>query len=123
VTVGDALKNVYFIGNDFALGGPGSQVLRVWMETGSASEACLTTLGEANHAPTVDAVYCSSRNVLLADGKLHWGVAVTLMLAGPLEDDATYSDPVLVPAWYSLTVYQEGARGFGSPIRCDLDGC
>ncbi len=117
------IKNVYYIGNDFALGGSGSQILRVWMETGSASEACLATMGEANHAPTVDSLYCSSRYVTLADGKKHWGVAVALFLAGPLENDESYQDPPLIPAWYSLNVYQEGAKFFGNPIRCDLPGC
>lgn len=117
------MKNVYNIGNDYALGGPGSTVLRVWMETGSASEACLATMGEGNHTPSVETMYCSSRYVTLADNRQHWGVALTLVLAGPLEDDPSYSDPSLVPAWYSVNVYQEGARMYGAPIRCDLTGC
>ena len=117
------IKNVGPIGNDYALGGAGSTILRLWMETGSGSEACLATMGEANHAPTVGTVYCSSRFVTLEDNKQHWGVAVTLFLDGPLEDDASYTDPFLVPAWYSLNVYQEGARFFGSPRICTMDGC
>ena len=111
------INNVYNIGNDFALGGAGSTILRVWMETGSSSEKCLATMGEANHAPTVDTIYCSSRNLPLADGGSHWGVVVTLFLAGPLED--VDGDP----SWYSFNVYQEGARFFGGPIRCEVEGC
>ena len=115
------IKNVYYIGNDYALGGPGSTILRVWMETGSASEACLATMGEANHAPNVDTIYCSSRKVDLGDSRDHWGVAVTLFLAGSLVDDPSYTDhPLLIPAWYSLNVYQEGARFFGSPRLCPM---
>lgn len=117
------IKNVYYIGNDFAPGGPGSGILRVWMETGSASEACLTTVGEGNHAPSVETIYCSSRFVTLQDNKGHWGVYVTLVLVGPLEDDLSYTDPVLIPAWYSLNVYQEGARSYGAPRICTMPGC
>jgi hypothetical protein len=117
------IHTVYFIGNDFALGGPGSTILRVWMETGSPSEACLATMGEANHAPTVQTLYCSSRLVTLADGEQHWGVALTLFLDGALEDNPTQAEEILVPAWYSINVYQEGATFWGDPIRCDLDGC
>jgi hypothetical protein len=94
------------------------------METGSASEACLVTLGEGNHTPAVNQTCCSSRYVTLADGQ-HWGVEVTLMLAGEFEDDPGQSDPSMVPAWYSFNVYQEGAKLFGDPIRCgeDVAGC
>jgi hypothetical protein len=81
-------------------------------------------MGEGNHAPTVDAIYCSSRN-LREGGADHWGVVLTLMLAGPLEDveapeGAENWDP---KSWYSVNVYQEGAKFFGDPIRCDVDGC
>ena len=113
------INNVYFIGDTFAEGGPDSTVLRVWMETGSRSEKCLVTIGEANHAPVVDGIFCSSRNVTLGDGAGHWGVLVTLVLPAPLTE---YNQPD-DPAWYSLNVYQEGARLFGDPILCDLEGC
>jgi hypothetical protein len=85
------------------------------METGSPSEACLVTMGEAGNAPpAVDQLYCSSRHVTLADGNQHWGVYLTLVLAGELRD----------PGFYSLNVYQEGAQFYGPPIKCDLQpGC
>jgi hypothetical protein len=119
------IKNVSNVGNDYALGPAPGEILRVWMETGSASEACLATMGEANHAPTVQTLYCSSRNVTLADGKKHWGVALTLFLAGPLVDVAAPEGAVNwdPKSWYSVNVYQEGAKFFGNPIRCDKDGC
>lgn len=110
------IQNVYFIGADYDItgeNGMGMPVLRFFMETGSRSEACLTTLGEGNHTPTVGSVFCSSRQ----PAGHAWGVMVTMVLDGPLEmqgDD---------PAWYSINVYQEGAKYFGSPIRCDLEGC
>jgi hypothetical protein len=117
------IKTVVPIGNDYNLNVPDATVLRVWMETGSPSEACLATMNEANHAPTVQTIYCSSRYVTLADDKEHWGVALTLFVDGPLEDDGSYEDPFFIPAWYSLNVYQEGARFYGPPLRCDLPGC
>ena len=108
------IHNVYEIGNGFDISGGAEQpILRVFMETGSASEACLTSLGEGNHTPTVASIYCSSRTPV---GHAP-GVIVTLFVDGPLE--TIDGDP----AWYSLNVYQEGARYYGEPIRCDLDGC
>ena len=113
------INNIYNIGDTYGEGGPDSQVLRVWMETGSQTEKCLATMGEANHAPVVDGFYCSSRLIDLGDGRDHWGVMVTLILPAPLTE---YNDPD--PAWYSLNVYQEGARLYGppTPVECLTDG-
>jgi hypothetical protein len=108
------IHNVYNIGNQYDLTDGGDPpILRVFMETRSSSEACLVTLGEANHAPTVDGLYCSSRH----PSGHGWGVMVTLFPAGILENVGED------PAWYSMNVYQEGAKYFGEPIRCDLEGC
>jgi hypothetical protein len=108
------IKNVYYIGNEYDISGGADQpILRVFMETGSASEACLTSLGEANHAPTVSSIYCSART----PAGHRPGVMVTLFVDGTL--DAVDGDP----AWYSMNVYQEGAGIFGEPLRCDMEGC
>lgn len=108
------VHNVYGIDNTFAEGGPGSIVLRVWMQTGSSSEACLVTMGEAFNGVAVDGVNCSSRNVTIAEDNTQWGVYVTLVLAAPLPDES----------WYSMNVYQEGAKEYGDPIPClGLPGC
>lgn len=115
------INNVYNIGNAYGLDPAPSTILRAWMETGSASEKCLVTLGEANHSPTVGGIYCSSRYLTLADGRGHWGVMVTLMLDDPLVDVVV--DEQVEASWYSLNVYQEGAKFFRAPIRCDLAGC
>jgi len=115
------INHVYFIGNEYGEGGPDSSVLRVWMETGSQSEKCLVTIGEANHAPAVDGIYCWSRLITLEDGRDHWGVMVTLALPVPLTDPE-YNEPD--PAWYSLNVYREGARPYGppTPVECLTEG-
>ena len=111
------INNVYFIGNQYGGEPADNDILRFWMETGSSTEACLTSIGEANHSPDVDTVYCSSRYVTLPGGHQRWGVMVTLHLEGPLVDvDGE-------PSWYSVNVYQEGAKFYGDPIRCDLEGC
>jgi hypothetical protein len=114
------INNIYYIDNTFAEGGPESNVLRVWMETGSSTEKCLATLGEAYTAPGAEGryvhqLYCSSRNPILADGDPHWGVLLTLDLEGSLPTGS----------WYSVNVYQEGARFFGPPMpmTCDADSC
>jgi hypothetical protein len=66
----------------------------------------------------VDQLNCSSRHVTLADGNQHWGVYLTMVLAGELVD--VNGDP----SWYSVNVYQEGAQFYGPPIKCDLQpGC
>jgi hypothetical protein len=112
------IHNVYGIGKAFDVNpDPNNAMLRFWMETGRRSEACLATLGEANHAPAVDQLNCSSRNVTVADGSQHWGVYLTLVLAGEVVD--VNGDP----SWYSVNVYQDGAGFYGTPIKCDLPGC
>jgi len=110
------IENVYYIGADYDItgaNGAGTPILRFFMETGSSSEACLTSLGEGNHTPNVGSMFCSSRQPT-GHG---WGVMVTMVLDGPLEmqgDD---------PAWYSVNVYQEGAKFVGQPIICNIEGC
>lgn len=111
------INTAYFIGDAYGEGGPDSTVLRVWMETAGASEKCLATMGEANHAPAVAGLYCSSREITLTDGQAHWGVMVTLVLPEPLTlPQWDWPDD---PAWYSLNIYQEGARFFGPPTAVE----
>jgi hypothetical protein len=118
------IHNVYYIGKAFDVNPDlDNAILRVWMETGSMREECLATLGEANHAVAVDQLYCSSREVTLEDGNVLSGVFLTMVLAEELVDVEV--DGVMEPSWYSLNVYQEGARSYGTPLRVDCDdfGC
>lgn len=107
------INNTYF-DNAFAEGGPDSNVIRIWWETGSSTEKCLVTMGENSDAPRVEGINCSSRLVALGDREA-WGLMVTLNLAGPMP----------AGSFYSINAYQEGARLFGAamPIWCDADGC
>jgi len=91
----------------------GFTVLSVWMETGSPSSACLATMNEALAGVAVNDLYCSSRHVLLGDGKWHDGLYLHLFLAAPLPDGSAY--------W--VNVYQEGAKFQGTPRICDMTGC
>jgi hypothetical protein len=92
---------------------PANAILSVWVETGSASTACLATLNEALHAPAVDQLYCSSRTVTFPDTTVHRGLYLHMMLAAEL--------PVGMGYW--VNVYQEGAKFYGQPRTCDLPGC
>jgi hypothetical protein len=115
------INNVYNIGSDFDVNpDPEGSILRVWMETGSASEKCLAMMGEAYTVTAVDEFFCSSRGVTLDDGNVLWGVYLTLVLAGELAD-VEVSEGVFDPGWYSLNVYQEGARFYGPPLRVECD--
>ena len=104
------------INNDFwesTEDGSGLTVLSVWAETGSAKTACLATMNESQNGVAVNDLYCSSRTVKLEDGNWHDGVYLHLFLAAPLPDGSAY--------W--VNVCQEGARFFGVPRNCDMEGC
>jgi hypothetical protein len=92
---------------------PENAILSVWIETGSPSQRCLATLNEAYSAVAVDQLYCSERTVTFADGSVHSGLYLHLMLAAELP----------VGAGYWVNVYQEGAKFYGSPVKCDMPGC
>jgi hypothetical protein len=90
----------------------------VFVETGSASINCLATLQGAyvnrQHANVpVDLMFCTSRNVTLADGQGHWGLLLTMVMRNELPAGDGY--------W--VNVYQEGAKSYGTPMKCDLPGC
>jgi len=94
---------------------PNATILRVWAETGSASAKCLATLAEAlQPAPRVDQLFCASRR-LTVDGTARDGVYLTMILQEQLRDGS----------YYDVNVYQEGARFYGTPIKCDptIEGC
>ncbi len=90
--------------------------LAAWVETGSASPACLATLTEKSVAATVHELYCSSRTVTLTtDGLQHSGVYLHLLLDEPLAGN--------VGNGFYVNVYQEGAKFYDEPMLCDMSGC
>ena len=92
---------------------PDNALLSVFVETGSASQKCLATLNEALNGVSVNDLYCSSRHVTYQDGTQHDGLYLHLFLAAELQPGDGY--------W--VNAYQEGARFYGTPIKCDLPGC
>ena len=91
----------------------GLTVLSVWAETGSDRTTCLATMNESRNGVAVNDLYCSSRTVILEDGKSHDGVYLHLFLAAPLPAESGF--------W--VNVYQEDAKFYGVPRKCDMPGC
>ena len=100
-------SNVEFTAQD------GTTVLSLWAETGSNKQECLASLGEARLGVFPANIYCASRTVRFADGTSHAGVYLHLFLVAPPDPDFAY--------W--VNVYQEGAKFYGAPRKCDLPGC
>lgn len=92
---------------------PKNAILSVFVETGSASTRCLATLNEAFNGVSVNDLYCSERTVTFVDGTSHDGLYLHMILAEELAAGSGY--------W--VNVYQEGAKFYGVPRKCDLPGC
>ena len=90
---------------EYAADGTALDALTLWMETGSASRACLATMTE-EQAPTpmVTDLYCHMRTKNV-DGTGPFGMWVEIGLAGPM-----------LAGSFSVNVYQEGAKGYGPPM-------
>jgi hypothetical protein len=90
-------------------------VLSVFVETGSTSRGCLATLTEETNEnddmPSVASLFCAQRSPLI-DGVEHPGLYLHLFLEGPMGTGT-----------FTINAYQEGAKAFGVPVRCDMDGC
>ncbi len=91
----------------------GMTVLSLWAETGSNKQECLASLSEAKSGVFPATIYCASRRVQFADKTWHDGVYLHLFLVALPDSDFSY--------W--INVYQEGAKFYGPPIKCDLPGC
>jgi len=91
----------------------GTTVLSLWAETGSNKQECLASISETRTGVSPSALYCASRTLQFADGTSHAGVYLHLFLSAQPDPDFAY--------W--INVYQEGAKFYGEPMRCDLPGC
>ena len=99
--------NVEFTAED------GTTVLSLWAETGSNKQECLASISETRTRVSPSALYCASRTLQFTDGTSHAGVYLHLFLLALPDPDFAY--------W--VNVYQEGAKFYGEPMRCDLPGC
>jgi len=91
----------------------GRAALSLWAETGSNRQECLASLSEARTNVSPSTLYCASRTVQFADGTWHAGVYLHLFLVAAPDPGFAY--------W--VNVYQEGAKFYRAPRKCDMTGC
>jgi hypothetical protein len=108
------IKNFEMNSNNVEFTAPdGTTVLSLWAETGSNKQECLASLSENRLGVFPADIYCASRTVQLADGRSHAGVYLHLFLVAAPDPSFAY--------W--INVYQEGAKFYGAPRKCDMPGC
>jgi len=83
--------------------------VNAFVPTGSSSDKCLATLTESNFAMSGTVLFCNRRKVNEVPG-----VRIAIFLPQPAPADL----------FYAVTVYQEFAQGYGTPIPCSqVVGC
>jgi hypothetical protein len=94
-------------------------VLSAWMETGSASKACLATLGGTAWDSFDVVVFCQPRRVTV-NGVDRWGIWLHVFTGTQFPATAPSAAP-----YYTVNVYQEGAKQYGDPrfYPCPQTGC
>lgn len=85
------------------------QVIRAYVRTGSASPNCLATLGETTYVADGTLMFCAPRQPV----GLGRGVLVSVF----------YPQPPPSGLFLSVTLFQEGAKGYAPPVLCDVSGC
>jgi hypothetical protein len=89
-----------------------NQVIRAFVPTGSRSVNCLATLNESNNAVPGIVLFCGEREPA-AFGEVP-GMLVSVFFPTPVPPDLVLS----------VTLYQQGARKYGTPVLCTAnDGC
>jgi len=91
----------------------GNGVIRAFVPTGSNSVNCLATLNEiqTNVFPTGITLFCGEREPSAFGGTP--GILVSVFFTQPAPPDLALS----------VTLYQQGARNYGAPVLCNVDGC
>jgi hypothetical protein len=98
--------------NAHVLPNSGNSVVRAFILTDSANPNCLVSLGESNNAVAGTVAFCGARQPSLYGGRP--GAMITVFFPGP----------VVVNLVLTVTVHQNGARGYGQPVAClPADGC
>jgi len=80
---------------------PFSRAIRAFIPTESSSRKCLVTLGESNDPNKIRSVFCGPRIQNGVDGLL-----LSIFFFEPVSPDIVVG----------VTVYQEFAKGYGSPV-------
>ena len=79
--------------------------ISAFVETGSVADVCLVTYNTSNHPEDLAPIMCSA-----TENHGRYGVLLSSYLSAPLPDDFVAT----------LTVYQQDAKYYSSPVRCDL---
>ena len=83
--------------------------LAAFVPTGSLNHKCLATLAESSFPVPGVTMFCAAR----APSGLGQGVWIHIFFPFP-------PPPQFL---YVVTVYQEGARSYGTPVLCNVAGC
>ena len=83
--------------------------LAAFVPTGSLNQKCLATFAESNFPVAGVTMFCAPR----APSGLGQGVWIHIFFPFP-------PPPQFL---YIVTVYQEGARSYGTPVLCNVAGC
>jgi len=87
----------------------GGFTVDAFVPTGSSSDRCLAMLTESNFAVPGTTLFCNVREVNGTPG-----VRINIFLPSPAPADLVYA----------VTVYQEFAQGYGTPVPCSqVVGC
>ena len=84
-------------------------VIRAFVPTGSVSPKCLATLGDSNFAQAGNVIYCVPRQ----PSGLGMGVVAVIFFPGMPPNDLVAN----------ITLFQEGALRYGTPVLCNAEGC
>ena len=85
------------------------QVIRAFISTGTLNQDCLTTMGDTSFVATGTIVFCAPRQPV----GLGKGILVSVFYPQPPPDGLTLT----------MTVFQAGAKRYGAPVLCDVEGC
>ncbi|PYT56815.1 MAG: hypothetical protein DMG35_21395 [Acidobacteria bacterium] len=86
-----------------------SSVIRAFVPTGSVNPKCLATLGDSNFAQAGNVIYCVPRE----PSGLGKGVVAVIFFPGIPPNDLVAN----------ITIFQEGALHYGTPVLCNVEGC
>jgi hypothetical protein len=98
-----------FLTNDHLDPNEGLQVIRAFIPTGTLNQNCLATMEDTSFVALGTIVYCAPRQ----PAGLGKGIMVSVFYPQPPPPGLTLS----------MTVLQQGAKRYGAPVLCNVDGC
>ena len=98
-----------FLTNDQLDPNNGLQVIRAFVPTGTLNQNCLATMEDTSFVALGTIVFCAPRQPV----GLGKGIMVSVF----------YPQPPPAGLTLSMTVLQQGAKRYGAPVLCNVDGC